>query len=49
VGDFKAYTAMVPVYWRRLPETRLTLPYLYCRVVFGENGGVVMVDYPAKK
>jgi hypothetical protein len=49
VGDFKAYTAVVQVYWRRLPKTRLTLPYLYCRVLVGEDGGVVMAEYPVKK
>jgi hypothetical protein len=46
VGDFKAYVAVVQVYWRRLPENKLTLPYLYCRVVLGKDGGVVMADYP---
>jgi len=49
VGDFEAYTAMVQVYWRQLPETCLTLPYLYCRVLFGEKGGVQMVEYPEEK
>jgi len=46
VGDLKAYTAAVLVYWRRLPKMRLTLPYLYCRVLVGEDGGVVMAEYP---
>src|SRR5262249_43973001 len=46
VGDFKAYTAAVLVYWRRLPKMRLTLPYLYCHVLVGEDGGVVMAEYP---
>lgn len=49
VGDFKAYAAVVQVYWRRLPKNRLTLPYLYCRVLVGEDGGVVMAEYPSRK
>ena len=49
VGDFKVYNATAQVYWRRLPQMRLTLPYLYCRVLFGEGGGVVMVEYPGQK
>jgi hypothetical protein len=49
VGNFKAYTAAVQVYWRRLPKMRLTLPYLYCRVLVGEGGGVVMAEYPSRK
>jgi len=46
VGDFNVYTAVVQVYWRRLPENVLTLPYLYCWVLLGEDGGVEMGEYP---
>jgi hypothetical protein len=46
VGDFEVYTAVVQVYWRQLPENKLTLPYLYCYVLFGEEGGVEMDEYP---
>jgi hypothetical protein len=46
VGDFKAYAGVVQIYWRRLPRNRLTLPYLYCWVLVGEDGGVIMAEYP---
>ncbi len=42
VGDVEVYTAVVQIYWRRLPEMHLTEPYLYCHVLFGEDGGVEM-------
>jgi hypothetical protein len=46
VGDGKFYTALVQVYWRRLPEMCLTLPYIYCHVLLGEDGGTVHAEYP---
>jgi hypothetical protein len=48
VGDVDAYTAMMEVYWRKLPEMKLTKPFVYGRVILGESGGVRHVSYPAE-
>ncbi len=46
VGDVKVYTAVVQVYWRRLPDNQLSLPYIYAYVLTGEGGGTVHAEYP---
>lgn len=46
VGNLDAYTGMMQVYWRKLPEMKLTKPFVYGRVILGESGGVRHVPYP---
>ena len=48
-GEFDAYTGMMQVFWRRLPEMKLTRPFVYGRVILGENGGVRHVPYPPEE
>ncbi len=48
-GDADAYTGMIEVFWRKLPEMKLTRPFVYGRVILGENGGVRHVPYPAEE
>jgi hypothetical protein len=40
------YTASVIVPWSKLPEGRLTRPYIIGRAFVGPDGGVHMKDYP---
>ena len=46
VGDRKAYTGMMQVYWKKLPEKKLTKSYVYGRFLLGEKGGIRHVPYP---
>lgn len=41
----EAYTASAPVYLRRLPGTRLDVPYICCKALLSE--GLEMTRYPA--
>jgi hypothetical protein len=45
-GGTEGYTISVRVPWRKLPGRKLTLPYLYCKVLFGDDGEALMIDYP---
>jgi hypothetical protein len=45
-GGVEAYTISVKVYWNKLPHRRLTLPYLYCKVLLGKEGGALMAESP---
>jgi hypothetical protein len=45
-GGVEAYMVSVKVYWNKLPQRRLTLPYLYCKVLLGKDGGARMAEYP---
>jgi hypothetical protein len=40
------YTVSVAVFINLLPDYRLQWPYVYCKVVLGEEGGAFMVEYP---
>jgi hypothetical protein len=45
-GGAEGYTVTVEVYWDKLPEGILTLPYIYCQVLVGPGGGARMIEYP---
>jgi hypothetical protein len=45
-GDLEAYTVSVRVPWRKLPERRLTRPYIWCKILDGEDDNVRMISYP---
>jgi hypothetical protein len=42
----EGYLIGVCVPWRKLPERKLTLPYVYLKVLLGDDGGCVMIEYP---
>ena len=46
VGKRKAFTGMMQVYWKKLPEKKLTKPFVYGRVILGDKGGIRHVEYP---
>ncbi|MCE9527350.1 MAG: hypothetical protein K8R36_14990 [Planctomycetales bacterium] len=46
-GKFAVYTVSLRVPWKKLPEKKLTRPYIWCKVLEGERDNVRMTDYPA--
>ena len=45
-GRSEVYTASLHVYWKLLPQRRLTLPYIWALVLVGDAGGALMIEYP---
>jgi hypothetical protein len=46
-GKLTVYTVSVSVKFKKLPEGKLTRPYIWCKVLEGESDNVRMIDYPA--
>jgi hypothetical protein len=45
-GDAEGYFTSVVIKRIKLPEGKITRPYILLRVVTGKDGGTVMADYP---
>jgi hypothetical protein len=45
-GKLAVYTVSLRVPWKKLPEKKLTRPYIWCKVLEGETDNVRMTDYP---
>jgi hypothetical protein len=45
-GKLAVYTVSLRVPWKKLPEGKLTRPYIWCKVLDGEDDNVRMTAYP---
>jgi hypothetical protein len=48
-GKLTVYTVSLRVPWKKLPEGKLTRPYIWCKVLDGETDNVRMMAYPTAK
>jgi hypothetical protein len=45
-GGIEGYTYSMRVQFSKLPGGRLSLPYIYCKFLPGDDPKVLMIDYP---
>jgi hypothetical protein len=45
-GELPVYAVSLRVPWRKLPDRKLTKPYVWCKVLEGESDNVRMTAYP---